>query len=121
MRKEQQKVFQEKQNLNPDRHKSDSVSDVTALLEDLKDEKGPLNKNNEVAEHLIAPDSHNDPGKSLLASQTPASRPLIPPGFASTMLIFGVKSIIHAHTAEVTILYFFFFTLVVGWLYIDFS
>ncbi|RVX09796.1 hypothetical protein CK203_012870 [Vitis vinifera] len=34
MRKEQQKAFQEKQNLNPDKHKGDSVPDVTALLED---------------------------------------------------------------------------------------
>ncbi|XP_059598922.1 uncharacterized protein LOC100248277 isoform X4 [Vitis vinifera] len=103
MRKEQQKAFQEKQNLNPDKHKGDSVPDVTALLEDPKDEKGLLNRNSEVAELVIVPDSHNDSGKSSLPSQTPASRPLVPPGFTSTILErnFGIKSIIHPHPAEV--------------------
>ena len=99
MRKEQHKSFQEKHNLNPDKHKGDSVLDITSLLEDPKDEKGILNRNSEV------PDSHNDSGKSSLPSQTPASRPLVPPGFKSTVLDrnLGVKSIIHHHPAEVTI------------------
>lgn len=97
MRKEQHKAFQEKQNLNPDKHKGDSVLNITLLLEDPRDEKGLLGRNIEV------PDSQNDYGKSSLPSQTPASRPLVPPGFTSTVLEknLGTKSIIHPHPAEV--------------------
>ncbi|KAK9279611.1 hypothetical protein L1049_013290 [Liquidambar formosana] len=102
LRKEQHKAFQEKQNQNPDKHKLDCISGITALLEESKDEKRLLNRNDESDESVIIPASHNDSGKSLLPSQTPASRPLVPPGFTSTILErnFGTKSLINSHPAE---------------------
>ncbi|KAG6730108.1 hypothetical protein I3842_01G063300 [Carya illinoinensis] len=99
MRKEQHKAFQDKQNLNPDKRKD--VFDITTLLEDSKDEKNILNRSKESDEPVKA--SLNDPEKSSLPSQTPASRPLVPPGFKSTVLErnSGPKSVIHPQTAEV--------------------
>ncbi|KAA8516089.1 hypothetical protein F0562_019268 [Nyssa sinensis] len=101
MRKEQHQAFDDKQKLNPDKHK-DEVS-FTGLLEDTKDEKTLLNRNNELEESMTPQVSNNDSGKSLFPSQSPASRPLVPPGFRSTLpeRISGSKSLIHTHPAEV--------------------
>ncbi|KAA8520677.1 hypothetical protein F0562_015051 [Nyssa sinensis] len=101
MRKEQHKAFQEKQNLNPDKHK-DEVSGITALLEDTKDEKRLLNRNNELDEYVALQVLNNDYSKSF-PSQTLAARPLVPPGFTSTILErnSGTKSSIHTHPPEV--------------------
>uniref|UniRef100_A0A5B7AAV6 Chorismate synthase n=1 Tax=Davidia involucrata TaxID=16924 RepID=A0A5B7AAV6_DAVIN len=102
MRKEQHKALQEKPKLNLDKHK-DEVSDITAFLEDTKDEKRLLNRNNELDESVALQDSNNDSGKSSFPSQSPASRPLVPPGFRSTLLErnSGMKSLIHTHPVEV--------------------
>ncbi|XP_059651341.1 uncharacterized protein LOC132298967 [Cornus florida] len=103
MRKEQQKALQEKQKLKPDNQKNDPVSEFSALLEDTKDEKGLLNKNVESDEPEMLQVLNNDSGKSSFPSRTPASRPLVPPGFTSTILDgnSGMKSLIHTGPAEV--------------------
>ena len=106
MRKEQQKAFQEKQKLNPEKRKDGF--DISTLMEDSKDEKILLNKSNESGDSVILKNSNNDSEKSSLPPQTPASRPLVPPGFTSTNMErnLGPKSVIHPHTVEVPIFYF---------------
>lgn len=106
MRKEQQKAFQEKQKLNPEKRKDGF--DISSLMEDSKDEKIVLNRSNESGDSLIFKNSNNDSEKSSLPPQTPASRPLVPPGFTSTNVErnFGPKSVIHPHTVEVTLFHF---------------
>ncbi|KAF5451652.1 hypothetical protein F2P56_026742 [Juglans regia] len=101
MRREHQKAFQEKQKLNPDKRKDGF--DITTLLEDSKDEKSFLNRSSVSNDPVTLKDSHNDSEKSSFPPQTPASRPLVPPGFTSTVLErnFGSKSIIQPHTVEV--------------------
>ncbi|XP_039042530.1 uncharacterized protein LOC120181488 [Hibiscus syriacus] len=88
-RKEQQKAFQEKK-INPERRKDDF--DLSELLVDSKDDKGPANRNMESDEPILASKIVSE--KSSLSIQTPASRPLVPPGFASTGLekTFGIKT-----------------------------
>lgn len=107
MRKEQQKAFQEKQKLKPEKNKGDF--DFSTLLDDnSKDEKRLLPRSSEIAEPLIPPASNNDAEKSTIPLQTPASRPLVPPGFTSSVLErnLGTKSLNHPHQVEVTIMYF---------------
>lgn len=106
MRKEHQKAFQEKQKLNPDKRKDGF--DLTTLLEDSKDEKRLLNRSNESDYPVIIKTSNKDSEKSSLPPQTSQSRPLVPPGFASTISErnSGPKPAIHPHTTEVTIFYF---------------
>ena len=86
MRKEQQKALQEKQKLKMDKHKNDGVPDIMVLLEDTKAEKSFLGRNDELDVPLMLPVSNNDSGKSSLSSLVPPSRPLVPPGFRSTIL-----------------------------------
>ncbi|XWS76971.1 hypothetical protein CRYUN_Cryun01aG0224100 [Craigia yunnanensis] len=95
-RKEQQKAFQEKK-INPERRKDDFE-----LLADSKDDKGLPNKSKEPDEPM--PASNIDSEKSSLPSQTPASRPLVPPGFTSTILErnFGTKTSLHSHSSQVS-------------------
>lgn len=102
MRKEQHKAFEEKQNLKADKHKDDCVSQ---WLEDSMEEKNRLNRNKESDDSAIMPASHNDTGKPVLPSQTSAPRPLVPPGFATTILDrnSGTKSLISSHSVEVRI------------------
>ncbi|KAK9910315.1 hypothetical protein M0R45_034281 [Rubus argutus] len=102
MRKEQQKAFQEKQKLKPEKNKGDF--DFSTLLDDdSKDGKRLLPSGSEIAEPLIPPASNNDAEKSTIPLQTPASRPLVPPGFTSTVLErnLGTKSLNHPHQVEV--------------------
>ncbi|KAL6290348.1 hypothetical protein ACE6H2_007858 [Prunus campanulata] len=101
MRKEQQKAFQEKQKLKPEKNKGDF--DFATLLDDSKDEKRLLHRSSEIEEPLIPPASNNDAEKSTFLLQTPAPRPLVPPGFASTVLErnLGAKSLSHPHEVEV--------------------
>lgn len=82
MRKEQQKAFQERQKLNQERRRDDF--DIIALLEDSGHEKRTFHKNNEVDEKAVAQECINDPTKPSLSSM-PASRPLVPPGFAGAL------------------------------------
>ncbi|KAF8379585.1 hypothetical protein HHK36_029026 [Tetracentron sinense] len=102
MRKEQQKAFQEKQK-QPDKHKSNFDRDIAKLLGDSKDDKRLLNKNNESEEYVIPPASHNDSSKCSFPTQTPASRPLVPPGFTSTIREknLGTKSLVDPTASEV--------------------
>ncbi|XVF73127.1 hypothetical protein PTKIN_Ptkin12aG0176900 [Pterospermum kingtungense] len=97
-RKEQQKAFQEKK-INPERRKDDF--DISELLLDSKDDKGLQNKSKESDEPK--PASNNDSEKSSLPSQIPASRPLVPPGFTSTILErnAGTKTSLHSHSSQV--------------------
>ncbi|XP_042965099.1 uncharacterized protein LOC122299158 isoform X1 [Carya illinoinensis] len=101
MRREHQKAFQEEQKLNPDKRKYGF--DITTLLEDSKDEKSLLNRSSVSDDPVTPKASHNDSEKSSFPPQTPASRPLVPPGFTSTVLErnFGSKSVIQPHTVEV--------------------
>lgn len=100
MRKEQQKALQEKQKSNLEKRKADSVSDVSVLLDDTKEEKGVLDADNEL-DSAITPSSI-DSGKSALPSQVPY-RPLVPPGFKNTVVekASGLKSLIQSHSVEV--------------------
>ena len=119
MRKEQQKTLQEQQKLNPIKHKDGRVSDITELLEDNKDGERVFNKSNDLNDSMTQMVSNDDSHK-----HTPGSRPLVPPGFKSTILekISSTRSVTHSHEAEVysclLFLFFFLFTfwfLVCGW------
>ncbi|XP_059456064.1 uncharacterized protein LOC132186220 isoform X2 [Corylus avellana] len=101
MRKEQHKAFQEKQKLNPDKRKDEF--DLTTLLEDSKDEKRLLNRSNESDYPVIIKTSNKDSEKPSLPPQISQSRPLVPPGFASTISErnSGPKPAIHPRTTEV--------------------
>lgn len=80
LRKEHQKAFQERQKLNPDLRKNDF--DFTELLGESKDEKGRPSRSDEVNNTPTIPGSNN----TSLPSQSNAPRPLVPPGFGSTIL-----------------------------------
>lgn len=102
MRKEQQKAFQEKQKLKPEKNKGDF--DFNSLMDDSKDEKRLVHRSSQIEEPVIPPVSNNDGEKSTFPVQTPAPRPLVPPGFASALLErnLGAKSLSHPHEVEVT-------------------
>ncbi|KAK8588016.1 hypothetical protein V6N12_022475 [Hibiscus sabdariffa] len=97
-RKEQQKAFQEKK-INPERRKDDF--DISELLVDSKDDKRLANRSKETDAPIPASNIISE--KSSFPIQTPASRPLVPPGFASTVLEnnFGTKTSMHSHSSQV--------------------
>ena len=99
MRMEQHKAFQEKQKLNTNKRKDE----FDTLAEDSKDDEGVSNKSNQFDEPGSLPDPSNVSDKSVLPTQTPASRPLVPPGFANATLErnIGTKTIAHPHSSEV--------------------
>ncbi|CAK7348827.1 unnamed protein product [Dovyalis caffra] len=101
MRKEQHKAFQEKQKLNPEKSKGEF--DIVELLEDSKDDKRLLNRSNESEKKVAQPMAINDPNKIPYASQAPVSRPLVPPGFSSTIAekSTGTKFLTNPHPSEV--------------------
>ncbi|KAF5731749.1 hypothetical protein HS088_TW18G00434 [Tripterygium wilfordii] len=101
MRKEQQKEFQEKQKLNPNKPKDEF--DITTLLDNPKDDKGHMNRKNKPDELMKLAASNSDSEKPSFPSQTLASRPLVPPGFASSMSEKNIanKSLPHSHSLEV--------------------
>lgn len=100
MRKEQQKALQEKQN-NPDKHKDGHVLDVNAWLEDTKDKNRISNRSNELEESMTSTVSNNDSWKS--SSQILGSRPLVPPGFKSTISEknSNARALNNSHSTEV--------------------
>ncbi|KAM7508624.1 hypothetical protein LguiA_019077 [Lonicera macranthoides] len=103
MRKEQHKALQEKQKLNLGKPKDDFLSDLTGQLEQTKEEKRPLERNKELDGSGTLPSiSINGSGNSF-SSQTLAQRPLVPPGFTSTILEknSGPKSSVHTHEKEI--------------------
>lgn len=122
MRKEQHKALQEKQKLNLGKPKDDFLSDLAGPLEQTKEEKRPLERHNELdGSGTLPPVSINGSGNSF-SSQTLAHRPLVPPGFTSTILEknSGPKSSVHSHEKEVNIclfllycLYWFSFTITI--------
>ncbi|GMI99010.1 Conserved Binding of eIF4E 1 [Hibiscus trionum] len=97
-RKEQQKVLQEKKN-TPERFKGDF--DISELLVDSKYDKGLPNISKESEEPV--PASNIDFDKSSRPSQAPASRPLVPPGFAGSILErnLGTKTSKPSHSSQV--------------------
>lgn len=101
MRKEQQKAFQEKQKLNTNKCKDEF--DITTLMENSKDDEGDAKKSNQFDEPGSLPVPSNESDKSVLPTQTPAPRPLVPPGFANSTLErnIGAKTIAHPHSLEV--------------------
>ncbi|KAE9615810.1 hypothetical protein Lalb_Chr04g0259221 [Lupinus albus] len=90
MRKEHQKAFQEKQKLNQGKIKD--AFDISSLADD--NDKRLVKRNNESTE---------PPEKSSLAHIASTSRPLVPPGYASTLLErnLGVKTSTNNHVIEV--------------------
>ncbi|XP_044502268.1 uncharacterized protein LOC123223218 isoform X2 [Mangifera indica] len=100
MRKEQQKAFQEKQKVNPEKRKDEF--DIMTLLEDSKDDEGISNKSNQFDKPVITNAPNADSNKPVLPSQTPASRPLVPPGFSNATLErnMGTKTITHLPSLE---------------------
>lgn len=102
MRKEQHKSFQEKQKLGLD--KSGSGFDISTLMDGSKNEKKLLNRSSMSNDSAIPSASDNDSENSSVPPQTLASRPLVPPGFTSTVLDrnVGAKSGNHPDSTEVT-------------------
>ncbi|XP_055817210.1 uncharacterized protein LOC129886525 [Solanum dulcamara] len=84
MRKEQQKALQEKQKPNAEKHTAEYDSEISVLLDDKKD-RGVLDKNTKVDIMASQPIANNDSGKSSSSSQNLPSRPLVPPGFKTTV------------------------------------
>lgn len=84
MRKEQQKALQEKQKPNAEKHTAEYDSEISVLLDDKKD-RGLLDKNTKVDIMASQPIANNDSGKSSSSSQNLPSRPLVPPGFKTTV------------------------------------
>ncbi|KAM2264682.1 hypothetical protein ACFXTI_040818 [Malus domestica] len=103
MRKEQHKALQE-QKLKPEKNKGEF--DFATLVDDSKDER--RHRSSEVEEPLIPPAANTDSEKSSFLLQTAAPRPLVPPGFATTVLErnLGPKSLSDTREVEVTIVHF---------------
>ncbi|KAL0464842.1 UNVERIFIED_CONTAM: hypothetical protein Slati_0371800 [Sesamum latifolium] len=101
MRKEQQKVLQEKQRLHLEKHESGGVSDLFEVLVNSKQDNSVNNDELEVS--AAAPISSNDLEKSSFVSHSPSSRPLVPPGFKSNTLdkSSGLRSLTHPSSSEV--------------------
>ncbi|XP_077245509.1 chorismate synthase [Tasmannia lanceolata] len=86
IRKEQQKALQEKQKHIPNHRKDVFGTDIASLLENSEDDQSLWDKSNNKSQDRVATVSQNDSVKCSLPTQAPASRPLIPPGFMSTLL-----------------------------------
>ncbi|CAL0308438.1 unnamed protein product [Lupinus luteus] len=100
MRREQQKAFQEKQNLKPDKNKD--VFDINSLLDDNDDRL--VKRSNESAEPPVVLSALSDDSEKFsLAHVVSTSRPLVPPGFASTLVErnSGVKTSTNNRSTEV--------------------
>ncbi|GMH17271.1 hypothetical protein Nepgr_019112 [Nepenthes gracilis] len=97
MRKEQHKALQQKLRLNSDMPKEHPLSDITALLENPRENKIP----DEVNENVIKPASQNDSGKFSDSLQVWSSA-LVPAGFANCIpeMNSGAKSLIHPDIGE---------------------
>ncbi|KAF7826094.1 uncharacterized protein G2W53_017258 [Senna tora] len=101
MRKEQHKAFQEKQKLNPGKNKDDF--DITSLLDD-HEKRLIIQSKESVEPPLTLSASSNDSQKSSFPAHTPsATRPLVPPGFMSTVLEKNLmsKPSVNTHATEV--------------------
>ncbi|KAL8495151.1 hypothetical protein ACS0TY_019355 [Phlomoides rotata] len=96
MRKEQQKTLQEK-------HTGGGLLNLCEGLEDNREEKGLLVRNNEMEVSAVPSILSNDLEKSSFASHAPASRLPAPPGFKTNPLDKKIvnKSLVHPYQSEV--------------------
>lgn len=85
MRKEQQKVLQEKQKMHVDKQKDDFFTADAASLEQTTEGRA-LKQDSELCDSGSQPLSNTDSGNNPFPPHTSAPRPLVPPGFASTTL-----------------------------------
>eukprot|EP00268_Persea_americana_P031007 TRINITY_DN300_c0_g1_i2.p1 TRINITY_DN300_c0_g1~~TRINITY_DN300_c0_g1_i2.p1 ORF type:complete len:1041 (+),score=265.57 TRINITY_DN300_c0_g1_i2:818-3940(+) len=101
MRKEQHNALKEKKK-HPDKHKGQLDIDIVALLKNSEDES-LQNKIDDRLEDHVASISQGDSVKCSFPAQAPASRPLVPPGFASAALEknLGTKSLVPTPAPEV--------------------
>lgn len=101
MRKEQQNALKEMQK-HPGKHKEQLDIDIVALLKNSEDESLQNKSDNKLEDH-VASNSQGDSVKCSFPGQAPASRPLVPPGFASAVLEknLGAKSLGPSPTQEV--------------------
>ncbi|XP_022025660.1 uncharacterized protein LOC110926212 isoform X3 [Helianthus annuus] len=82
MRKEQQKVLQEKQKMNANKVKGDEFTDL--VLEEVKEEV--VSEASGELKTAVQSVTKDDSGKSSVLVQSSKPRPLVPPGFKSTIL-----------------------------------
>ncbi|XP_060218541.1 uncharacterized protein LOC132645538 [Lycium barbarum] len=103
MRKEQQKALQEKQKPYAEKHTTEYDSEISVLLEDDKKDRGLLDKNNEVDIMASQPITNKDSGRSSSSSQNLPSRPLVPPGFKTTVSdkTSGSTTLNHSYLTEI--------------------
>lgn len=101
MRKEQQKALQEKQQSSLEKSKADASSDISVLSDDIKEEKGILDRDNELDSTTNSSISSLDSGKCALPPHA-TCRPLVPPGFKNAVVekTSGVKSLIQSYSVE---------------------
>ncbi|CAL0308436.1 unnamed protein product [Lupinus luteus] len=98
MRKEHQNAFQEKQKLNQGKNKD--AFDISSLVDE--NDKRLVKRNESTEPHVILSALSADSEKSSLAHIASTSRPLVPLGFASTLLErnLGVKLSTNNHAIE---------------------
>lgn len=113
MRKEQHRAFQESHKSNPVKQRDEF--DILMQLDEAKDDKKLLNTSSGFDESISLQSSKNDREKSF-PSQTTVSRPLVPPGFTSTVLEknFGSRSSVNPHLLEVIICFQRIFVVLIG-------
>lgn len=102
MRKEQHRAFQEGHKSNPVKQRDGF--DILMQLDEAKDDKKLLNTSSGFDEPISLQSSKND-RETFFPSQTTVSRPLVPPGFTSTVLEknFGTRSSVNPRLLEVII------------------
>ncbi|XP_030468289.1 uncharacterized protein LOC115686983 isoform X1 [Syzygium oleosum] len=83
MRKEHHKAFQERQKNTSEKHKD--PFDISTLMDDSTDQNKQLNSSNEFNELKEPKVSTIESAKLSLGSQIAGPRPLVPPGFATTV------------------------------------
>ncbi|KAG6597140.1 hypothetical protein SDJN02_09790 [Cucurbita argyrosperma subsp. argyrosperma] len=100
MRKEQHRAFQEGHKSNPVKQRDGF--DILMQLDEAKDDKKLLNTSSGFDEPISLQSSKND-RETFFPSQTTVSRPLVPPGFTSTVLEknFGTRSSVNPRLLEV--------------------
>ncbi|KAG6582631.1 hypothetical protein SDJN02_20900 [Cucurbita argyrosperma subsp. argyrosperma] len=99
MRKEQHRAFHESHKSNPVKKRDEF--DILMQQDESKDDEKLLNTNSGFDESISLQTSKNDREKSF-PTQATVSRPLVPPGFTSTVLEknSGMKSSVNSHLLE---------------------
>lgn len=99
MRKEQHKAFQESHKSNPVKQRDEFA--ILMELDESKDDEKLLNTSSGFDASISLQTSKNDREKSF-TSQSTVSRPLVPPGFTSTVLEknFATRSSVNPHLLE---------------------